>query len=149
LAQNIYEGMFLMDCGKVSRDWEKVEQIVHGILERHGAEVIVSRPWDERQLAYPIKRQRRGMYFLTYFRADGSKIADIERECRINESILRQLILKVHPKLADQLVEQARMPQEAAEQEEFEPAAYADAVEADEELIEEEEEVEEYEDQEA
>jgi small subunit ribosomal protein S6 len=127
--------MFLLDIGKMSRDWNKATKQVQELLERHGAEVLVTRPWDERPLAYPIKRQRRGMYLLSYFRTDGSKIAEIERDCRLNEGILRQLILKVDPKLVEQLVAQAMATPEA-EEEEVEEAVYADAVEAD-ELIEE------------
>jgi small subunit ribosomal protein S6 len=52
------------------------------------------------------------MYYLTYFRLDGPKLSQIEQDCRINESILRQLILKVHPKLVDQLVAQAMTVQQ-------------------------------------
>jgi small subunit ribosomal protein S6 len=47
------------------------------------------------------------MYLLTYFRAEGPSLAEIDHDCRINEAVLRQLVLKVHPKLVDQLVAQA------------------------------------------
>ena len=112
MARNVYEGMFLLDSGKVAGDWNNAQKLVHGILERHQAEIIASRPWDERRLCYSIKGHKKGMYFLTYFRADGPKLTQIEGDCRINESILRQLVLKVHPKLADQLVAQAMAVQE-------------------------------------
>jgi len=135
LARNVYEGMFLLDIGKVSRDWNKATRMIEDLLKRHGAEVLVIRPWDERPLAYPIKRQRRGMYLISYFRVDGSKVAEIERDCRINDAILRDLILKVDPKLVDQLVAQTMAAPEA-EEEEIEEPVYADAVEAD-ELVEE------------
>ncbi len=129
MARNVYEGMFLLDSGKVSGDWNNAQKLVHGILERHQAEVIASRPWDERRLAYSIKSHKKGMYYLTYFRAEGPSLAKIELDCRINESILRQLVLKVHPKLADQLVAQAMAVQEP-------PAALPlKEVEAEEEVV--------------
>lgn len=114
MARNVYEGMFLLDSGKVGADWNAAQKLVHGILERNQAEIITSRPWDERRLAYPVKGHKKGMYYLTYFRLEGPKLAQIEQDCRINESVLRQLILKVQPKLVDQLVAQAMTVQQPA-----------------------------------
>jgi small subunit ribosomal protein S6 len=104
--------MFLLDSGKVSGDWNAATKLVHGILERHQAEIIASRPWDERRLAFPVGGHKKGMYVLTYFRVDGPTLAKIDLDCRINEAVLRQLVLKVHPKLVEQLVAQAMAPHE-------------------------------------
>ena len=112
MARNVYEGMFLLDSGKCAGDWNNAQKLVHGILQRHQAEVIASRPWDERRLAYTIEGHKKGMYFLAYFRVDGPKLTQIDLDCRLNESILRQLVLKVHPKLVAQLVAQAMAVQE-------------------------------------
>ena len=48
---------------------------------------------------------------------------DISADCRLNDLILRELILKVHPKLADHLVNQAMTstPDAEAEGREEEP----------------------------
>lgn len=127
LARNMYEGMFLLDSGKTSGNWDAATKLVHGILERHRAEVVASRPWDERRLTYSVKGHKKGMYLLTYFRADGPSLSEIEHDCRINEAILRQLVLKVHPKLADQLVAQAMAPREPPPAEE--PRAEAEVEE--------------------
>ena len=112
MGRNVYEGMFLLDSGKTSGDWNAAAKLVHGILERHQAEVIASRPWDERRLAYSVNGHKKGMYLLTYFRAEGPSLSKIEHDCRINEAVLRQLVLKVHPKLVEQLVAQAMAPHE-------------------------------------
>src|SRR5437899_12918500 len=104
--------MFLHDSGKTSGDWNAVANLVHGILERHQGEVIASRPWDERRLAYSVNGHKKGMYLLTYFRAEGPSLSKIEHDCAINEAVLRQLVLKVHPKLVEQLVAQAMAPHE-------------------------------------
>ncbi len=107
MTRNVYEGMFLLDSSKTGGDWNQAQKTVQDILQRHKAEIIASRPWDERRLAYAIKGHKKGMYFLTYFRAEGPAIAGIEGDCRISEVVLRQLVLKVHPKLVDQLVAHA------------------------------------------
>lgn len=104
---NTYEGMFLLDSTKVAVSWDAAEQQVHDILKKHSAEIVASRQWDERRLAYSIEGHKKGTYLLTFFRAEASALKDITADCRLNDLILRELVLKVHPKLADYVVNQA------------------------------------------
>jgi small subunit ribosomal protein S6 len=102
-----YEGMFLLDSSKAAAAWDETVKHVHGILLKHHSEIVASRQWDERRLAYPISGHKKGTYLLTYFRTDGSNLKEIVADCRLSDIILRELVLKVHPKLADHLVNQA------------------------------------------
>lgn len=106
MAENIYEGMFLLDSSRYNNDPEGVSNRVRELIGRHGGEVIASRPWEERRLAYPIRGNRKGMYLLTYFRMDGAEVAELERDCRHFETILRQLILKVDRQLVGSVLAQ-------------------------------------------
>ena len=71
------------------------------------SEIVASRQWDERRLAYPVNGHKKGTYLLTYFKTDGSNLKEIVADCHLSDVILRELILKVHPKLVDHLVTQA------------------------------------------
>ncbi len=102
-----YEGMFLLDSTKVALNWDESVEQVHSILAKHNAEIVATRQWDERRLAYAIEGHKKGSFLLTYFRTEGSAIREIEADCKLNELILRDLILKVEPKLVEQLVNQA------------------------------------------
>ena len=102
-----YEGMFLLDSAKVALNWDDSVRHVHDILAKHNSEIVASRQWDERRLAYPVEGQKKGTYLLTYFRTDGSNLKEIVADCRLSELILRELVLKVHPKLVDHLVDRA------------------------------------------
>lgn len=117
MSVNTYEGMFLLDSTKVALNWEEAVQHVHDILTKYNAEIVASRQWDERRLAYPVNGHRKGTYLLTYFNVDGSQIRDIEADFRLSDLVLRDLILKVPVKLADHLVTQAMTstPSEAEE----------------------------------
>jgi small subunit ribosomal protein S6 len=108
LAANVYEGMFILDSNRFGRDHEAVSAQIPAMIEKLGGEVLVSRLWEERRLAYAIKGQRKGTYWLTYFRLDSLKLADVRRQCQITDSILRVLFLKVEPRIVDALVEHAR-----------------------------------------
>ncbi|WP_165074994.1 30S ribosomal protein S6 [Paludisphaera rhizosphaerae] len=102
-----YEGMFLLDSTKAAAAWDDTVKQVHDILTKYESEIVASRQWDERRLAYPINGHKKGTYLLTYFRTDGSKLKEIVNDCHLSDVILRELILKVHPKLEEQLVNQA------------------------------------------
>src|SRR5258708_5824734 len=108
MPANVYECMFLLDTNKVAGDVPTAAQQLHAILERNHAEVLASRQWDERRLAYPVKGQKKGLYYLIYFRSEGKNLINIERDCALNETILRYLALRVHPKMVDTMLSLAR-----------------------------------------
>ena len=108
MAANVYECMFLLDTNKVAGDVPAATKQLHAILERNHAEVLASRPWDDRRLSYPVKGHKKGLYYLTYFRTEGKNVVGIERDCALNETILRSLILNVDPKLVDIMLTLAR-----------------------------------------
>jgi small subunit ribosomal protein S6 len=103
----VYEGMFILDASKYSRDPAGMAQQVVDLIQQHGGTVLASRLWDERKLAYPIKGHKKGVYWLTYFRMPSGNLVALERQCEITDDILRKLVLKVEPRIADALVQHA------------------------------------------
>ena len=118
MPAHTYEGMFLLDSTKAAAAWDDTVKHVHDILTKHNSEIVASRQWDERRLAYPISGHKKATYLLTYFKTDGTKLKDIVADCHLSDLILRELILKVHPKLEVQLVNQAMTSTPNAEAEE-------------------------------
>ncbi len=104
---NTYEGMFILDSSKAAVSWDDAVKQVHDILAKHQAEIVASRHWDERRLAYPVNGHRKGTYLLTFFKTDAERLKEIFADIHLSELILREQILKVHPKLIDHLVTQA------------------------------------------
>lgn len=105
---SVYECMFLLDTNKVAGNMDEAIKQLHAILERNQAEILASRPWSESKLAYPINGHKRGQYHLAYFKTEGKNVVGIERDCSLNETILRMLILHIDPKLVDDLLAVAR-----------------------------------------
>lgn len=108
MVQNVYEGLLIWDSNRYGHDPEGVSGQVPALIEKLGGEILVSRLWEERRLAYPIKGQRKGTYWLIYFRLDTGQLAEVKKQCQINENLLRSLFLKVEPRIVDALVEHAR-----------------------------------------
>jgi small subunit ribosomal protein S6 len=109
MPANVYECMFLLDPNKVAGDVPAAAKQLHALLERNHAEILASRPWEERRLAYPIKNHKKGLYYLTYFRTEGKNVSNLEKDLTLAaELVLRYLILQVDPKLVDIMLELAR-----------------------------------------
>jgi small subunit ribosomal protein S6 len=105
---NVYEAMFIFDSNRFARERAGLPAEVEGMIKSGGGEVLVSRLWEERRLAYPISGHRKGTYWLIYFRAPSTVIDPLQRQCEIHEGVLRQLVLKVHPHLVEAVLEHAQ-----------------------------------------
>lgn len=108
MAQQVYEGLFILDSNRYGRDTGGVSGQITSMIEEAGGEVLVSRLWEERRLAYPINNQRKGTYWLTYFRAESTRVGELNQLSSRNENVLRHLCLKVDPRIVDALVAHAR-----------------------------------------
>ena len=91
---NLYEGMFLMSQSAIGGGLDAAIEFVREALGRIDAEVITLRKWDDRKLAYPIKGQKRGVFLLSMFRADGSRLTEVERVCNLSEQVIRVMMTR-------------------------------------------------------
>lgn len=108
MAANIYEGMYILDSNRYARDPAGVSGQIPEMIQKLGGQILASRLWEERRLAYPIDGHRKGTYWLTYFKLDSNQVTSLSRQCQISDSVLRTLFLKVDPRIADALVSHAQ-----------------------------------------
>jgi small subunit ribosomal protein S6 len=103
-----YEGLFLFDSNKFARERDGLAREIEEFVVQSGGKVLVSRLWEERRLAYAIKGQRKGAYWLMYFQLPTGKVTELTRQCEINDSLLRQLFVKLPEKLVEPILAHAR-----------------------------------------
>ena len=109
-----------------------IDTIETYITNQNGSVVIINQdsPWGRRRLAYPIRHQghdvRDGFYTLWYFDAEPTAIVEIERELRLNDRIIRHMIVSL-----DEQVTLIPIEPPAAEGSEAGETAAADAVTPD------------------
>lgn len=108
MSVNFYEGMFILDSAQFARDPELTPKKIETAITEAGGEIAVSRIFDERKLAYPIKGQRKGVYWLVYFRLEGVKLIEVERLFKLIEGNLRHMVIKHDNRMADAMIENAR-----------------------------------------
>lgn len=104
----LYETMFILDSSKLASDPDGVKGHLHSSLEKHGGTIEVSRTWDDRKLAYPINKQKKGSYHIIYYRMESRNQGELERDFKLNEDLLRHMTLMVDPKWADAVLDVAR-----------------------------------------
>lgn len=119
-TKKIYEALFLLN--PAAADEKKGIKAVKKLLEKAKAEIISVKKWDERTLAYAINGHDHGIYILSYFRSEGSKIQGIENQVRLAEEILRVLILSAEAMKGKDIEQQSlaenvqKQSEEAAEE---------------------------------
>jgi small subunit ribosomal protein S6 len=73
---------------------EQIEVTISRILETiksHGGELIEADKWGRKRLAYPIQKSKSGYYLVLRFNAPTELIAVLERNYRLDETIIRYL----------------------------------------------------------
>ena len=91
--KSIYEGLFLFPQS-VSADMQSAIDHINSFMERAEAEVLAFAKWDERRLAYDIRSNKRGVYFIVYFSTDRDNLTGLERDCNLSELLLRTMITR-------------------------------------------------------
>jgi small subunit ribosomal protein S6 len=91
---NVYEAMYMADPGLSEQDVETLTERLRSEIVDRGGEIIDTHHLGKKRLAYPIKTRKDGFYFLLYFRLPPGRLSELTGGYRLNDSILRFLIVK-------------------------------------------------------
>jgi small subunit ribosomal protein S6 len=91
---NCYETLFVVKPTLTEQEIAAQITKIKDILAKVGAELIATDDMGMRKLAYAVEKQSRGYYTVLYYKVDGSNIAEIERNLKINEEIIKFLTIK-------------------------------------------------------
>ncbi|HHO75793.1 MAG TPA: 30S ribosomal protein S6 [Deltaproteobacteria bacterium] len=92
---NFYEMMFIQNPDLGEEDQEKLLTRLKNTIGKNGGGIIRIDDMGTRGLTYRIQKKPRGHYFLMYLEGPGSMIHEIERFLRIDENIMRFVIVKL------------------------------------------------------
>jgi len=87
-----YELVFIVHPELDENATQEVVDKVTNWISGNGGKVEKVEPWGKRKLAYEIRKQKDGQYFLIQAQMDPSSVKELERNIRYLESILRHLI---------------------------------------------------------
>lgn len=89
-----YETMLVLDPEVPKEQIGAFIERLKQFLNDRGGRVIRVAEWGLHTLAYEIKKKKKGYYILMYFEAGSAVVADMERNLRLMEEVLRYLTLK-------------------------------------------------------
>lgn len=90
---------------------ETVEEKISGFEKKvtdGGGEVLNVDRWGKKRLAYPINRQRHGIYFIITYHSEPPVVADIERDMRIDEQTWRYMTVRMDDALLRKIEKNAK-----------------------------------------
>ncbi|UTO28909.1 30S ribosomal protein S6 [Bartonella harrusi] len=91
----LYEHIFLARQDIAPQQIDELLSTYKGVIEAHGGKVGRTENWGLRPLAYRIRKNRKAYYVLVNIDAPATAIAEVERQMRINEDILRYMTIRV------------------------------------------------------
>ena len=95
-------------------DLSKAEEKVTKLINDNGGKVIATDNWGKRKLAYPMQRETRGHYQYFVYTGKPGVVAEIERNLRIHEHVLRFLSVNLAKEFDSEIYRKLRADQKAA-----------------------------------
>lgn len=93
-----YETMFVVKPTLTQEEITTKIDFYKTAIVNNGGEISATLDMGMRNLAYEIKKNKRGYYFVIYFKAEPKLVLELERLYRINEDILRFIVIKYDSK---------------------------------------------------
>jgi len=91
----LYEHVFLARQDASAQQVEELTTQFTGIVEQAGGRVLKTESWGVRSLTYRMNKNRKAHFVLLNIDAPSAAIAEVERQERISEDVLRYLTVKV------------------------------------------------------
>lgn len=95
----LYETTIVIDSFLKSEDMQNLVNKIQNFLKNNGGEISKIEEWGKKRLAYEINRKQYGNYVHILFEGPSSLPQLLEREYRLEESILRYLTVQTNPKI--------------------------------------------------
>ena len=90
-----YEIMFIVKTTMESQNIKKTIENMKKIITDGKGKIVDTKEMGERKLAYSIKKELTGYYYVLKVEASKEAIAEFDRKALIDENILRHLIIKL------------------------------------------------------
>ncbi len=107
-----YEVVYLLRDDLSEDAVKKVNEKLQGVLAKHNAARVDLKDLGKKPLAYRIKKQTKGHYFLLEYQGIGGVSDELERNLRLSEQVLRFLTIR-KPKVSTKYAAKGEKKHEA------------------------------------
>ena len=104
-----YECFIIIDADLPDDAIAGVDEKIKNVVAGNGGAVLDYVPWGKKKLAYPVKKRTRGHYGLMEFAGESKLVAELERNMRLDERILKFITVMIQDRY-DPQAEEAKEP---------------------------------------
>lgn len=90
-----YESTFIARQDLSKQDVARLTENFSNIITSNGGKIIKTEYWGLRNLAYRIKKSRKGHYTMLAFEAGNGALNELQRNMGISEELMRSLTVRV------------------------------------------------------
>jgi small subunit ribosomal protein S6 len=91
----LYENIFIARQDISTAQTEALTEAFAAIIAENGGEVSKKEYWGLKNIAFRIKKNRKGHYVLMNINAPAPAVLEMERNMRLNEDVLRHMTIRV------------------------------------------------------
>lgn len=91
----LYEHVFIARQDAAEAQVDQITEHLKGIITAGGGNVTKQEYWGLRSLTFKIKKNRKGHYVLLNIDAPWAAVAELERQIKLNEDVIRHLTIRV------------------------------------------------------
>lgn len=95
LPPRLYEAVYILRPDVTKETSEKVALRVSEVIERDGGTLTLVENWGRRPMSYEIQHQKRGVYVYINYLGDGALVAELERNFRLLDEVMRFQTVKL------------------------------------------------------
>jgi small subunit ribosomal protein S6 len=91
----LYEHVYLARQDLSAQQVEELTAQYKGVIEQMGGKIAKAEYWGVKSLTYRMRKNRKAHFTLLNVDASAAAMAEVERQQRINEDVLRNLTIRV------------------------------------------------------
>jgi small subunit ribosomal protein S6 len=84
-----YETIYILRSDVDAETAQRVQARVSDALEREHGKLVKVEAWGRRRLAYPLRKQRRGVYVYLKYVGGGGLVAEVERNLKLQDAVIK------------------------------------------------------------
>ena len=88
-----YEAVFILDIRKVDDEGEAFSKDFAALIDALGGKLTAAASMGRKQFTYDINKRKAGIYWNFFFELAPSKVIELKDKFRLNEKVLRNLII--------------------------------------------------------
>ena len=91
-----YETIYILRSDVDGDSAEKVQARVAEAVEREQGKLVKVEAWGRRKLAYPVGKQRKGVYVYVKYVGGGGLVAEVERNLKLQETVMKYMTVQTN-----------------------------------------------------